>query len=268
MSSLVWECKAPGCGRYRGVCTFLQLYSKKRLGRILRKLFSWCRQRKGTAATAQTHLLYLHCRMKGLICRGTSLGYWWKSTAFEEGHRTEETCFFWEPCHMSTYIFPMRRKVSQVVLEIKNLPANAGDARDLGSIPGWGRPLKEEMVTCSHILAWGILAGCSPWGHKEPDLTEHTAQHMGRKTCKVLLCSRMGRMLMKAMSQGRDRALSEAKTVITVRARSPHSPMSLLNQASELRVKQQWDTLGDLQEIDLHGPQCNGKMKIHGGNRH
>ena len=28
---------------------------------------------------------------------------------------------------------------SQVVLVVKNLPANAGDKRDAGSIPGWGR---------------------------------------------------------------------------------------------------------------------------------
>ena len=28
---------------------------------------------------------------------------------------------------------------SQVVLVVKNLPANAGDIRDVGSIPGWGR---------------------------------------------------------------------------------------------------------------------------------
>ena len=28
---------------------------------------------------------------------------------------------------------------SQVVLEVKNLPANAGDARDAGLIPGLGR---------------------------------------------------------------------------------------------------------------------------------
>ena len=30
-------------------------------------------------------------------------------------------------------------RVSQVVLVIKNLPANAGDIRDVGSIPGSGR---------------------------------------------------------------------------------------------------------------------------------
>ena len=28
---------------------------------------------------------------------------------------------------------------SQVVLVVKNLPGNAGDIRDVGSIPGWGR---------------------------------------------------------------------------------------------------------------------------------
>ena len=32
---------------------------------------------------------------------------------------------------------------------VRNLPANAGDARDLGSIPG----LEKEMVTHSSILA-------------------------------------------------------------------------------------------------------------------
>jgi len=30
-------------------------------------------------------------------------------------------------------------RASQVVLLVKNLPANAGDIRDLGSIPGLGR---------------------------------------------------------------------------------------------------------------------------------
>ena len=34
---------------------------------------------------------------------------------------------------------PTFEKASQVVLEVKNLPANEGDMRDLGSIPGSGR---------------------------------------------------------------------------------------------------------------------------------
>ena len=33
----------------------------------------------------------------------------------------------------------MLPRASQVALEVKNLPANAGDARDAGLIPGWGR---------------------------------------------------------------------------------------------------------------------------------
>ena len=34
---------------------------------------------------------------------------------------------------------PLRMSLGQVVLLVKNLPANAGDIRDAGSIPGWGR---------------------------------------------------------------------------------------------------------------------------------
>ena len=41
---------------------------------------------------------------------------------------------------------------------IKNLPANAGDARDDGSIPGKEDPLEEGMATHSSILPWRI-----PW---------------------------------------------------------------------------------------------------------
>ena len=45
---------------------------------------------------------------------------------------------------------------------------------DLSSIPGWEDALKEGMTTHSNILAHGqrSLAGYSPWGHKELDMTE------------------------------------------------------------------------------------------------
>ena len=39
---------------------------------------------------------------------------------------------------------------------VKNPAANAGDARDVGLIPGREDPLEEEMATCSSILAWRI----------------------------------------------------------------------------------------------------------------
>ena len=40
----------------------------------------------------------------------------------------------------------------------KNHLANAGDVRDVGLIPGWGRSPGEGHATFSSILAWRI-----PW---------------------------------------------------------------------------------------------------------
>ena len=48
--------------------------------------------------------------------------------------------------------------LSQVALEVKNLPASAGDVRDTGLIPGLGRSPAEGMATHSSFLAWRI-----PW---------------------------------------------------------------------------------------------------------
>ena len=42
----------------------------------------------------------------------------------------------------------------QVVLVVKNPPANAGDIGDAGLILGWEDQLEEGMVTHSSILAW------------------------------------------------------------------------------------------------------------------
>ena len=39
---------------------------------------------------------------------------------------------------------------------VKNPPANAGDARNIGSVPGLGRTLGEGNSTHSSILAWEI----------------------------------------------------------------------------------------------------------------
>ena len=41
---------------------------------------------------------------------------------------------------------------SKVALVVKNLPADAGDIRDMGSIPGWGRSLgggQDNPLQCS-----------------------------------------------------------------------------------------------------------------------
>jgi len=45
-----------------------------------------------------------------------------------------------------------------VVLVVKNLLANSGDIRDVGSIPGWEDALEEGMATHFSILAWE-----TPW---------------------------------------------------------------------------------------------------------
>ena len=55
---------------------------------------------------------------------------------------------------------------SQVAPAVKNPPARAGDARDVGSIPGLGRSLEEEMETQSSILAWRILWTEEPGGQQ------------------------------------------------------------------------------------------------------
>ena len=69
---------------------------------------------------------------------------------------------------------------SQVALMVKKPPANAGDIRDAGSIPGLGRspgegngnPLQYSYLEDPH--GQRILAGYSLWGCKESDMTEAT----------------------------------------------------------------------------------------------
>ena len=64
-------------------------------------------------------------------------------------------------------------------LVVKNLPANAGDIRDAGTIPGSGRspggghgnPLQ---YSCLEDPMQRSLAGNSPQRHKEADTTEVT----------------------------------------------------------------------------------------------
>ena len=61
-----------------------------------------------------------------------------------------------------------------MTLLVKNLPANAGDIRDVGSIPGLGRYLEEGMATHSSILAWRI-----PWTEEPGRLQFMGLQRVG-----------------------------------------------------------------------------------------
>ena len=60
----------------------------------------------------------------------------------------------------------------QVVVVIKNLPANAGDIREADAILGWEDPLEEGKATHASILTWRIhgqrsLVGYSPLGSQK-----------------------------------------------------------------------------------------------------
>ena len=65
---------------------------------------------------------------------------------------------------------------------VKESPANAADARNVGSISGLGNCLLEEIATHSSVLPGKFhgqrsLAGYSPEGHKESDATERLSMH-------------------------------------------------------------------------------------------
>ena len=56
----------------------------------------------------------------------------------------------------------------------KNLPAKAGDTRDVGSVSGWEDPLELEIATHSTILAWKI-----PWTEEPCRLQSTESRRVG-----------------------------------------------------------------------------------------
>ena len=63
---------------------------------------------------------------------------------------------------------------AHMVIVVKNPPANAGDIRDVGSIPGSGRSLEEGMATHSNILVWKIPWTEKPGSQQSPELQSQT----------------------------------------------------------------------------------------------
>ena len=57
---------------------------------------------------------------------------------------------------------------------MKNPPANEGDIKDTGLIPGQEAPLEEGMATHSSILAWRI-----PWTEQPGRLQSMGSQRVG-----------------------------------------------------------------------------------------
>ena len=80
-------------------------------------------------------------------------------------------------------------KSFQVALVVKNAPAHAGDTRNKGSIPGSersrgegnGNPLQYSCLE-NPMGRGACLAGYSPWGRKELDMTEELSMCMHAHT--------------------------------------------------------------------------------------
>ena len=75
-------------------------------------------------------------------------------------------------------------RASQVVLVVKNLPANTGDGRDTGLIPAlWEDLLEEGTTTHSSILVWRI-----PWTEEPGGLqsigSHRVGHHWSNLACK------------------------------------------------------------------------------------
>ena len=75
---------------------------------------------------------------------------------------------------------------SQVVLMIKNLPANEGDIRNMGSFPGSWRSPEEGMTTHSSTLAWRI-----PWTVESGSLQSIVSQKVGHSWSNLALMHNM-----------------------------------------------------------------------------
>ena len=101
------------------------------------------------------------------------------------------------------------------VAGVKNPPANAGDAKYAGLIPGSGRSPREEnsgplqYSWLENPMGRGTWQATSPWGRKESDTTEHTQHsHTSWKTLDILSLFQMSlikgtNFLLSAAQKGR-----------------------------------------------------------------
>ena len=69
----------------------------------------------------------------------------------------------------------LKKEASHMALMVENLPANAGDIRDTGSVRGLGRSLGGGHGTHSSILSWRI-----PWTKEHGGLQSTGLQRVGR----------------------------------------------------------------------------------------
>ena len=93
-----------------------------------------------------------------------------------------QNCVFWTGALQYLRILVYSSGLSQVLWEVKNLPANAGDIRQWLQPLGREDPLEGTWQPTPVFLpgkAHGqrSLVGCSPWGRKEWDVTEWLGMH-------------------------------------------------------------------------------------------
>ena len=92
----------------------------------------------------------------------------------------------WSETHVASVLLGLPHRAFQVALEVKNLPANAGDTVDSASTPGWGRsagegngnPLQYSYLENSvdrgawRAIVYRVTKSCK-------QLITHTTQHKG-----------------------------------------------------------------------------------------
>ena len=82
----------------------------------------------------------------------------WKGSALDRIDQAPINKWLWNPgTYISVYAPILWSTGSQGALMVKNPPANAGDARDVGLIPGSGR---SPRVGNSHPLQYSFLKSC------------------------------------------------------------------------------------------------------------
>ena len=114
---------------------------------------------------------------------------------------------------------------------VKNSPASAGDARDVGSIPGSGRspggkngnPLQ---YSCLEIpLGRGAWWATMHWGHKESDTTEHVHGRTHTHTHTEYSTGNYIQQSLINLNEIEKKCLSwERERVFDVWTLSPHGP--------------------------------------------
>ena len=106
------------------------------------------------------------------------------------------------------------------VEQVRNLPANAGDERDAGLIPGLGRSPGEgnsNPLQCSYLenfMDRGAWWATVPRGHKESDKTKRLTLSLGQKRCSPVTHLTMLGLPVSAVGVGQVAVLVPPATVM------------------------------------------------------